>query len=106
MIPTRWHPLAAVNDTFNAVFVDGDVVGQTMFLRSGSRGICLPAAPLLAIFCAVARDIVFGDLGQQGCTCYLNKAIKTQNDYVSKFFIRMRVEDSPGVLSSIAKIFW
>ncbi|HIZ77656.1 MAG TPA: homoserine dehydrogenase [Firmicutes bacterium] len=103
MIPTD-HPLAAVNDTFNAVFVDGDVVGQTMFYGRGAGDLPTGSA-IVGDICAVARDIVFGDLGQQGCTCYLNKAIKTQNDYVSKFFIRMQVEDSPGVLSSIAKIF-
>ncbi|MEE0776889.1 MAG: homoserine dehydrogenase [Bacillota bacterium] len=103
MIPTS-HPLAAVNDTFNAVFVDGDVVGQTMFYGRGAGDLPTGSA-IVGDICAVAGDILDDTLGQKGCTCYLDKPIKTQQDYVSKFFIRMQVEDSPGVLSSIAKIF-
>lgn len=103
MIPTD-HPLAAVNDTFNAVFVDGDVVGQTMFYGRGAGDLPTGSA-VVGDICTVARNIIHGNLGTEGCTCYLKKPIKTQNDFVSKFFIRMQVEDSPGVLSSIAKIF-
>ncbi len=103
MIPTN-HPLASVNDTFNAVFVDGDVVGQTMFYGRGAGDLPTGSA-IVGDICAVASDIAHGIEGTRGCTCYQQKKIRTQKDFVSKFFLRMEVNDSPGVLASIATIF-
>ncbi len=103
MIPTN-HPLASVNDTFNAVFVDGDVVGQTMFYGRGAGDLPTGSA-IVGDICAVARNIANNTQGTRGCTCYQNKPIRTQKDFVSKFFLRMRVNDSPGVLAAIATVF-
>ncbi|MEG1497311.1 MAG: homoserine dehydrogenase [Clostridiales bacterium] len=103
MIPTK-HPLASVNDTFNAVFVDGDVVGQTMFYGRGAGDLPTGSA-VVGDVCSVAADMSAGTLGLKGCTCYQHKKIRTQEDFVSKFFLRMRVQDSPGVLAAIATIF-
>lgn len=103
MIPTN-HPLASVNDTFNAVFVDGDVVGQTMFYGRGAGDLPTGSA-IVGDICAVAGNIINGIQGSRGCTCYSQKKIRTQKDFVSKFFLRMRVNDSPGVLAGIATIF-
>ena len=46
MIPEN-HPLAAVNDSFNAVFVHGDAVDDAMFYGRGAA--CRPAVLLWAI---------------------------------------------------------
>lgn len=102
MIPVK-HPLAAVGDTFNAVYVDGDAVGQTMFYGRGAGDLPTGSA-VVSDICGVVDDIKYGDLGNQGCTCYMNKPIRAQKDFTSKFYIRMKVQDSPGVLSQITKI--
>lgn len=103
MIPTQ-HPLAAVNDTFNAVFVDGDVVGQTMFYGRGAGDLPTGSA-IVGDICAVANNLVQKTLGRKGCTCFQHKTIRKQKDFVSKFFVRMQVQDAPGVLSGIARVF-
>lgn len=102
MIPNK-HPLAAVGDTFNAVFVDGDAVGETMFYGRGAGDLPTGSA-VVSDICGVVDDIKYGDLGNQGCTCYLKKPIRAQENFTSKFYIRMTVQDSPGVLSLITKI--
>ena len=102
MIPKR-HPLAAVGDTFNAVFVDGNAVGETMFYGRGAGDLPTGSA-VVADICAVAEHMQNGILGVEGCTCYLDKSIRKKDDFVSKFYIRMQVKDSPGVLAMVAKI--
>lgn len=102
MIPQK-HPLASVGDTFNAVFVNGDAVGETMFYGRGAGDLPTGSA-VVSDICGVVDDIKFGDLGNQGCTCFMHKPIRSQKDFTSKFYIRMKVQDSPGVLSQITKI--
>ena len=102
MIPKK-HPLAAVGDTFNAVFVDGNAVGETMFYGRGAGDLPTGSA-VVADICAVVEHMQNGVLGVEGCTCYLDKSIRKQDDFISKFYIRMLVKDSPGVLAMIAKI--
>ena len=102
MIPNK-HPLAAVGDTFNAVFVDGDAVGETMFYGRGAGDLPTGSA-VVSDICGVVDDIKYDDLGTQGCTCFMKKPIRAQENFTSKFYIRMTVQDSPGVLSTITKI--
>ncbi|MGI5873244.1 MAG: homoserine dehydrogenase [Bacillota bacterium] len=103
MIPKK-HPLAAVGDTFNAVFVHGNAVGETMFYGRGAGDLPTGSA-VVADICAVVSHMKNGVLGIEGCTCYLNKPIRAQENFISKFYLRMCVKDSPGVLALIAKIF-
>lgn len=102
MIPKK-HPLASVGDTFNAVFVTGDAVGETMFYGRGAGD--LPTGSAVAgDICGVVEDMKNDVLGTQGCTCYMDKPIRAQADFDSKFYIRMKVQDSPGVMALVAKI--
>lgn len=103
MIPKK-HPLASVGDTFNAVYVDGDAVGETMFYGRGAGDLPTGSA-VVADICAVVEDMKRETLGLDGCTCYLNKPIRPRESYISKFYIRMKVQDSPGVLSMVTKVF-
>lgn len=102
LIPST-HPLAAVNDSYNAVFVRGDAVQDAMFYGQGAGE--LPTASSVAgdIF-EVARDIQFGCSGRISCTCYKEIPIKEIGDIKSRYFLRMQVEDHPGVLASIASV--
>ena len=53
----------------------------------------------------IVRNILHDCCGRIGCTCYKNLPIKHMNEISSKFFIRMFVEDRPGVLANIASVF-
>ena len=69
MLIPETHALATVNDSFNAVFLTGDAVGDAMFYGRGAGE--LPTASAIAgdVF-DVARNIVFECTGRIGCTCY------------------------------------
>lgn len=98
------HPLAGVNDSFNAVFVHGDAVDDAMFQGRGAGKLPTGSAVAGDIF-EVARDIVAGSTGRINCTCYKNLRIKPVDEVQNRYFMRMEVEDRPGVLAAIASVF-
>lgn len=97
------HPLAAVNDAFNAIFVTGDAVGETMFYGPGA-GELPTASAVVADVIEVARNIQSNVTGRISCTCYEEKEIKPIGDITSKYYLRLIVKDEPGVLASIASV--
>lgn len=100
LIPSS-HPLATVNDSFNAVFVHGDAVDDTMFYGRGA-GEFPTASAVMGDIIEVARNIQYHCNGRILCTCYKNLPIKKITEIESKYFMRMLVEDKPGVLAKIA----
>lgn len=103
LIPST-HPLASVNDVFNAVFVHGDAVDDAMFMGRGA-GMYPTASAVVGDIIDISRNIVFNCCGRIGCTCYKQLKIKKPEDCVSKYFLRMQVEDRAGVLAGVAGVF-
>ena len=98
--------LGNVNGVFNAVWVDGDVVGKTMYYGRG--------AGRQATASAVVSDII--DIGLNICNeCHRRlPAFPQYDDYngltdasaiSSRFYVRLQVADKPGVLAKISAIF-
>lgn len=102
MIPQN-HPLSSVNDAFNAVFVDGDAVGKTMFYGQGA-GELPTASSIVGDLIAASRNILFSSRGRLGCTCFEHKKIKPIGEIKTKYYLRISVKDQPGVLASIASV--
>lgn len=102
LIPSD-HPLATVNDSFNAVFVHGDAVDDAMFMGRGA-GELPTASAIMGDVIDVARNIKHNCNGRIGCTCYKNIPIKNINDTETKYFLRMQVDDRPGVLAGVASV--
>ena len=100
LIPSS-HPLAKVDDSFNAVFVHGDAVDDAMFYGRGA-GELPTASAIMGDVIDVARNIQFHCNGRISCTCYKELPIKKINEIESKYFLRMQVEDRAGVLAKIA----
>lgn len=98
------HPLAAVNDSYNAVFVRGDAVQDAMFYGRGAGELPTASAVVGDIFDATC-NLVDHCSGRMGCTCYKNRPIIPVEETSGKFFLRMKVEDRNGVLASIAAVF-
>lgn len=98
------HPLAAVNDVFNAIFVKGNAVGEVMFYGRGA-GAGPTASAVIADVIDVARDIVNDNYGRVRCTCYEHKAFCPIEKKYSSYYVRLLVEDQPGVLGAIATTF-
>lgn len=98
------HPLAGVNDVFNAVFVNGDAVGEIMHYGRGA-GMMPTASAVVGDIIEITRNIMHNISIRVGCTCYENKTILGINELSAKFYIRMTVKDRPGVLAGIAGVF-
>ena len=98
------HPLAFVNDVFNAVFVRGDAVGEIMHYGRGA-GEMPTASAVLGDIIEVARNMAYHTNARIGCTCYENKSILPISELSAQYYIRMTVKDRPGVLAGIAGVF-
>lgn len=98
------HPLASVNDSFNAVFVRGDAVGDTMFYGRGAGELPTASAIVGDVF-DVARNMRTGCTGRISCTCYKSLPIKKMEDITSRYFMRLQVDDRPGVLAAVTSVF-
>lgn len=103
LIPST-HPLASVRDSFNAVFVHGDAVDDTMFYGRGAGELPTASAVVGDILDAV-RNMVFHCRGRIGCTCYKEIPMKKMENISSAYFLRMQVENRSGVLANIAGVF-
>jgi homoserine dehydrogenase len=103
MIPAA-HPLAKVNGVYNAIYVTGDAVGETMFFGKGAGA--LPAASaVVGDVIEVARHIRSGCLNLVGCTCNEQLPLRDIAQLETGYFIRFAVADRPGVLAAVASKF-
>jgi len=102
MIPAA-HPLASVRDAFNAVFVEGEAVGELMFYGRGAGG-DPTATAVVGDLVSVARNLL-ADARGVGCTCFHERTIRPMAEMTGQYYILLRVEDRPGVLAEIASVF-
>lgn len=98
------HPLSSVNDVFNAIYINGNAVGEAMFYGRGA-GSLPTASAVVADVIDVARNIVHDMSGRILCTCFEDKKIASIDESISSYYIRLLVKDEPGVLALIAGAF-
>ena len=97
------HPLASVNGVMNAVFVRGFPIEETMFFGPGAGK--PTASAVVSDIIEIARGLSRGAEGRFGCTCYHQRNICPLEETVSSYYIRLLVDDKPGVLGKIAATF-
>ena len=98
------HPLSSVSDSFNAVFVRGDALGDAMFYGRGA-GSLPTASAVMGDLMTIARHGVESRSGLHGCTFYKTLPVKNVEDTTTRYFLRLQVTDRPGVLASLASVF-
>lgn len=98
------HPLASVNDVFNAVFVRGDAVGEIMHFGRGA-GKMPTASAVVGDIIEIGRNLLHQSNARIGCTCYETKTILGIEELWAKYYVRMTVKDRTGVLAGIAGVF-
>lgn len=103
MLPVT-HPLAGVNDVYNAVFVTGDAIGEAMFLGLGA-GRMPTASAVCGDIIDVARNLQHGEAGRINCTCFNEKNLCSSENMCSPCYIRLHVMDKTGALAAIAAAF-
>lgn len=103
LIPSE-HPLASVNDSYNAVFVHGDAVEDAMFFGRGAGELPTASAVVGDVF-DIVRNIRLGCNSRIGCTCYKTLPVKKMENTYNRYFLRMQVEDRCGVLAEMTAVF-
>ena len=105
LIPST-HVLADVNHVFNAVFVRGDVVGDTMFYGRGA-GKDATASAVLSDVADAALDLKNGVKARVPpfVAHARNGCVTKMDEIVSPYYVRLSVVDRPGVLAKVAAIF-
>ncbi|MGP4082833.1 homoserine dehydrogenase [Pseudalkalibacillus sp. R45] len=98
------HPLASVNDEYNAVYVYGEAVGETMFYGPGA-GSLPTATAVVSDLVGVMKNMRLGVNGKSAVSPQFLKQLKDDEEIYSKHFLRLHVEDEVGVLSSITSVF-
>jgi homoserine dehydrogenase len=100
------HVLASVNHVFNAVFIRGDIVGDTLFYGRGA-GKDATASAVLSDIADAALDLKFGTKHRvPPFTPHEREgAVVPVGEIVSRYFVRLDVVDVPGTLAKIADIF-
>jgi homoserine dehydrogenase len=105
LIPNA-HVLASVNGVFNACFVRGDVVGDTLFYGRGA-GKDATASAVLSDVADAALDLKNGTKLRVPpfVACAKGGRVMPMDEVVSRYYVRFSVVDKPGVLAKISAIF-
>ncbi len=97
------HPLASVNDAFNAVYLTGDAVDDIMLYGRGAGA--LPTASAVVsdvIYAATHSDIKYSTFKNKASA---DKDVKFISDFSSAYYFRLSVEDKAGTLAKISNTF-
>ena len=108
-IEVRVHPviipedsfLAKVDGVYNAVLIEGDLVDKVLFFGQGAGPLPTSSA-VVADIVAAARDVRLGVTDAAGWQQYPGKVIKLMSELETRYYLRIRVADRPGVLAQIA----
>ena len=101
MVPKN-HPLASVRESFNAVFVEGDAVGQLMFYGRGAGG-APTASAVLGDLIDAAVNIDKGTHGALGV--FAKATIRAIDETSAEYLLSLDVADEPGVLHAVTGAF-
>jgi homoserine dehydrogenase len=102
MIP-RTHPLAAVREAYNAVFVEAESAGRLMFYGAGAGG-QPTASAVLGDTVVIARNLLAGLRGPDSST-YAQLPLVPIGDARTSYYVQLDVADRPGVLAPVADAF-
>ena len=99
------HVLASVNHVFNAIYVRGDIVGDTLYYGRGA-GQDATASAVLSDLADAALDLKCGTRNRipPFVPHERDGAVLSIDDVVSRYYVRLDVIDRPGTLARIAAI--
>ena len=107
MVPNEYL-ISTVEGVFNAIYISGDAVGDTMFYGRGAGDMPTGSAVVSDII-EIARDIINNSKGRVPSAAFqLNERkalkIKKMDEIVCPFYLRFMAMDNPGVLSKISGV--
>ncbi|MBB6281825.1 homoserine dehydrogenase [Geobacillus subterraneus] len=98
------HPLASVHNEYNAVYVYGEAVGETMFYGPGA-GSLPTATAVVSDLVAVMKNMRLGVNGHYAVAPQYEKQLKAPTEIFSKYFLRIHVKDQVGAFAKITTLF-
>lgn len=98
------HPLASVNNEFNAVYIHGDAVGETMLYGPGA-GSLPTATSVVSDIIASCRNLLLEVNGKRVHSAQHERVIKPESRRFAKYFHRLLVNDEVGVLAKITATY-
>jgi len=110
-IEVRVHPvfipedslLAKVDGVYNAILVEGDLVGEVLFFGEGAGALPTSSA-VIADVVSSAQKIVYGISSKAKWELQTGKIIKPMAEVETRYYLRMNIADQPGVLAQISKV--
>jgi homoserine dehydrogenase len=111
LIEVRVHPvfipeeslLAKVDGVYNAILVEGDLVGKVLFYGEGA-GASATSSAMVADVVSAARDIVTGGGCRMRWWLEPNLKIRPMAELKTCYYLRLNVDDMPGVLAQVSKV--
>ena len=103
LLPSR-HPMASVHGVFNAVGLIGNLSGPVQFTGRGA-GPDATSSALLADLAEAAKNLCDQSPGPALPKPSVKMKLIDRNASVGRFYVRIEVEDRPGVLAQVAGIF-
>jgi homoserine dehydrogenase len=97
------HVLANVSGSFNALLVNGDIVGETLFYGRGA-GQDPTSSSVISDLCDAAAVLVYGARHSGFVPHGLYGKSKPVGDTISHYYLRLTVDDVPGVLAKVATL--
>jgi homoserine dehydrogenase len=110
-IQVRVHPvflpedalLAGVDGVYNAIQVEGDLVGKLLFYGEGA-GAFPTSSAVVADIASAAKDVLFKVGAGGGWKIESGKSIRPMAELETRYYLRMEVADQPGVLAKISQV--
>jgi homoserine dehydrogenase len=103
LVPQR-HVLASIGGVFNAIVVNGDIVGETLFYGKGA-GQDPTSSSVISDIADAAATLHYGSRHSGFVPHGLYGRSKPVDETVSSFYVRLTVSDKPGVLARVAAVF-
>ncbi len=103
LLPLK-HPLSSVYNEFNALFVEGNAVGEVMFYGKGA-GAMPTASAVVSDMIDASRCLNYGITNGLADLRLKDIPVIPGDEMTSSFYLRLQAEDKPGVFASLANTF-
>ncbi|VXD23273.1 homoserine dehydrogenase [Planktothrix paucivesiculata] len=107
------HPLASINDVYNAILVEGEPIGQVMFFGRGAgsgptaSAVVSDSLNIVAVLQMQEAEVINPIITHEmmSCTHQHYCKIAPMTDLVTRFYVRFLTKDSPGVIGKLGTCF-